>query len=253
MSRGRAALITGAARRVGRAIALQLAREGWDIGLHYLNSEAEARAAAAEIEALGVRCRIYSADLARAEASRPLIGAFCADFPTATLLVNNASTYVHDNIDTLTPDQWRRQIEVNTLAPILLARAFHAAIRERGCVVNLLDHKIVNLTPDYFSYTVSKAALHAATIMLAMAFAPKTRVNGIAPGLLLPSGSLSERQFAKLHARAPLGRGATPADVAEAVSYLARAEAMTGAVLVLDGGGHFERKLGEADLPTEEA
>lgn len=249
MSR-RAALVTGGARRIGRAIALHLAGEGWDVGVHYRSSGGEAQSLAREIEAAGAACGLYAGDVAEPDDCRRIVEEFVADFPSAALLVNNASTYHHDTIDSLTPEHWNAQLGVNTLAPILLARAFHGAGREAGCVVNLLDQKVINLSPDYFSYTISKGALHDATVMLAMAFAPKTRVNGIAPGLVLPSGALTTDQFRRLHAQTPLGVGATPGEICDAVSYIARTKSMTGQMIVLDGGRHLVRNPGERDLPT---
>lgn len=251
MTARKAALITGTARRLGRAIALHLARQGWDIGVHYRSSEAEARALADELQKAGTRCGFYEADLEDPAASQGLIAAFCGDFPHAALLVNNASTFEHDTISSLTPERWSRQLTVNALTPILLARHFHDAIEGPGCIVNMLDQKVSNASPDFFSYTLSKMALFNATQMLAMSFSPKTRVNGVAPGLVLRSGVQTQEDYECEHGRTPLGVGPTTREVCNAVSFIAGTACMTGQVITLDGGRHMVRALNYEHLPAE--
>jgi NAD(P)-dependent dehydrogenase (short-subunit alcohol dehydrogenase family) len=158
-----------------------------------------------------------------------------------TCLVNNASLFAEDSIDNVSTESLQHHIQVNVAAPLLLAQALHAALPDddRGVVINLLDQKLYNPNPDYLSYTLSKAALHEATTLLAQALAPKLRVVGVAPGITLTSGEQTAAGFAKAHTKTPLGRSSTPEDVAAAVVYLARAQAVTGTTLLVDGGQHL--------------
>ncbi len=251
MTDRKAALITGAARRLGRAIALHLGREGWDIGIHYHSSQDEARSLAEELRALGRTTGLYRAELGDPSSAEELIASFLGDFPRASLLVNNASTFEHDTIESLTPERWNRQLTVNALVPLLLARHFHHAAEAPAVIVNMLDQKIANLSPDFFSYTISKTALFNATRMLAMAFSPKTRVNGVAPGLVLRSGAQTDTEFAREHGNTPLSVGPTQEDICAAVSFIAAAPSMTGQVIVVDGGRHMVRALKYQDLTGE--
>lgn len=157
-------------------------------------------------------------------------------------MVNNASIFEYDQATSFTRAAAERHARVNTIAPVLLAQALHAHLQERGargCVVNLLDQKLWNPNPDYFSYTLSKAALREATVLLAQALAPTLRVVGVAPGVTLPSGPMDEAGFARAHTLTPLGRSSTPEDVAQAVRYALTASAVTGTTLLVDGGQHL--------------
>ncbi len=203
----KAALITGSARRIGRAIALHLASEGWDIAVHYNTSRQDALSLQDEIRAAGVDCRVYAADLSDPAAADLLAQSCIGNFPHASLLVNSASIFKRDTVATLNPALWEEHLRINALSPILLTRAFHRLGSGQNCVINMLDQKVANATPDFFSYTISKLALHNATRMLAMSLWPKTRVNGIAPGLVLRSGDQTEEQFRQVH-------GDRPADAA---------------------------------------
>ena len=169
----KAALITGAARRIGRAIATHLAGEGWDIAIHYNTSRGEALSLEAEVKAAGVDCRLYQADLTDPAAADPLVERCVADFPHTSLLVNSASVFKKDTIASLRPELWDEHLRINALAPILLTRAFHRFCRQQHCVINMLDQKVANATPDFFSYTISKLALHNATRMMAMSLWPQ--------------------------------------------------------------------------------
>ncbi|MGE0611656.1 MAG: SDR family oxidoreductase [Hyphomicrobiales bacterium] len=251
MTPRRAALVTGAARRIGRDIALHLAASGWDIGLHYANSKDEAEATAREIVAAGAACRLYAADLADAGAAAPLVDRFVGDFARAQLLVNSAAIFERDTLEDFGPDLWRRHMDLNTLAPLLLSKRFHEKTPGKGCIVNILDQKVGSLTPDYFSYTLSKCALADATRMMAMAMAPKTRVNAVAPGLVLVSGDLSQQQYERLHVRTPLGVGPEPAEIAGAVAWFAGTPSVTGQILTIDGGRHMMRDRPHDDLPKD--
>lgn len=244
-----AILITGAARRVGRALALYFADMGWNIGIHYRSSAGEAEALADELAGKGVRSGLYGGDLADAEVCDPLVAQFFNDFPNASMLINSASLYEHDTIETLEPDRFHRQMQVNGLSPVLLARAFHDRVQDRGVIINMLDQKVSRITPDFFSYTLSKLVLFNATRMLAMAFAPKCRVNGVAPGLTLPSGDQTSEDFAATHDATPLEVGPEPEDLCRAASFIADTPALTGQVITIDGGRHIEICDPHGDLP----
>lgn len=235
------ALVTGAARRIGRTIALALARDGWDVGVHYGASRDNALATVRAIEALGRRAVALPCDLANAASVRRLVADCGSALGSVICLVNNASLFAEDRIDSISAETLQRHMQVNVAAPLLLAQALHAALPAdaRGVVINLLDQKLFNPNPDYLSYTLSKAALHEATTLLAQALAPRLRVVGVAPGITLTSGDQTETGFAKAHTKTPLGRSSTPEDVAAAVVYLARAQAVTGTTLLVDGGQHL--------------
>ena len=235
------ALVTGAARRIGRAIALGLARDGWDVAVHYRASEAEAHATVAEVEALGRRAVALRCDLAEPAEVGQLLARAAAALGPVSCLVNNASLFEYDSAADFSLACLDAHMRANLAAPILLAQALHAATPEgaQAVVVNLLDQKLYNLNPDFLSYTLSKAALHTATTMLAQALAPRVRVVGVAPGITMVSGDQTEAAFAKAHRATPLGRSSTPDDVADAVCYVARARALTGATLLVDGGQHL--------------
>lgn len=240
-NRPKVALVTGAARRIGRAIALGLAADGWDVAVHYHRSGAEAAAVVAQIEALGRRAVALACDLADAGQARALVGRAAAALGPLSCVVNNASLFEYDTAAEFAPDLLEAHMRANLSAPILLAQALHAATKDgaQAVVINLLDQKLYNLNPDFLSYTLSKAALHTATTLLAQALAPKLRVVGIAPGITLLSGSQSEAGFSKAHQATPLGRSSTPQDVADSVCYVARARALTGTTLLVDGGQHL--------------
>ena len=241
----RVALVTGGAKRMGRTIALALAAAGWDVAIHYQSSRREAETVADRIRALGRRAITVHADLSDADATRSLVSRTAEDFGPITCIVNNASLFEADEATTVDTPSLERHMRVNLAAPLLLAQSLHRSLRRggRGVVINLLDQKLFNPNPDFLSYTLSKAALMSATTLLAQALAPKLRIVGIAPGISLPSGDQSRREFAKAHARTPLGRSSTPDDIASAVCFAADAKAITGSVLLVDGGQHL--------VPTE--
>jgi len=247
----KAALITGAARRIGRAIAVHLAGEGWDIAAHYNTSREEALSLQSEVRAAGVECRLYAADLSDPAAADRLAEECIGDFPHASLLVNSASIFKKDAVATLSPSLWDEHLRINALSPILLTRAFHRLSAAQNCVINLLDQKVTGVTPDFFSYTISNVDLHNATRMLAMSLWPKTRVNGIAPGLVLPSGDQTEEQFRQVHKRTPLGVGPSLPEICRAVALLAGTPSITGQVITIDGGRHLLIKFPFEDLPRE--
>lgn len=246
-AQGRVVLVTGAARRIGRALALGFAAKGWDVAVHYGTSRNEAENVVAEIRALGRRAVSLKADLAVEEEVAQLVPACTAALDRPRCIINNASRFVEDTAGTAGYETLLRLMAVNVAAPLVLARALHAATpaaaseneAERGVVINVLDQKLYNLNPDYLSYTLSKAALQTATVALAQALAPKVRVVGIAPGLTLPSADQTPEGFAAAHRVTPLGRASRPEDIVQAACYLADAPGVTGATLVVDGGQHL--------------
>ncbi len=240
-SNQKVALVTGGARRIGRAIALALAQDGWDIAVHFGNSRGDADATVAAIQALDRRAVALQCDLADANATAHLMESAHAVLGPVTCLVNNASIFEFDDATSFSPALLERHMRINLSAPIELARALHArlAIGETAVVINLLDQKLYNLNPDFMSYTLSKAGLQCATTMLAQALAPSVRVVGIAPGITMVSGDQSDVGFSKAHACTPLGRSSTAEDIAASVCFVAASKAMTGTTLVVDGGQHL--------------
>jgi NAD(P)-dependent dehydrogenase (short-subunit alcohol dehydrogenase family) len=235
------ALVTGAAKRLGRAIALALADHGWDIALHYHHSHAAAEETAAAIRARGRRVLLIQADLGKeAEVERitPRIG---AELGPLRCLVNNASVFEMDKVETATRDSWDRHIETNLRAPLVLSQAFARQLPEtgEGNIINLLDQRVWKLTPYFLSYTVAKMGLWTLTRTLALGLAPRIRVNGIGPGPTLPSPRQSEEQFLAQSAAMPLGHGASAEEIAAAVIYILAARSMTGQMIALDGGEHL--------------
>lgn len=243
----RVVLITGAARRIGRALALGFAAKGWDVAVHYGASRDEADTLVAQIRALGRRAQALAADLAVEHEAVGLLAACTAALGRPACIVNNASRFVEDTARDVGYASLLAHMAVNVGAPLVLARALYDATPEaaredealRGVVINVLDQKLYNLNPDYLSYTLSKAALQTATVTLAQALAPKVRVVGIAPGLTLQSADQTPDEFAQAHRVTPLGRASTPEDVVAAACYLAEASGVTGATLVVDGGQHL--------------
>lgn len=240
-------LVTGAAKRLGREMALALAAGGWQVAVHYRQSQADAEQTTADCVKAGGAAAAFEADLADEAAVRALLPRVAAHFGQVDAVVNNASLFEHDSAATFGFAALERHLRSNTGAAIVLAQALHAHVASRnatGAVVNLLDQKLWNLNPDFFSYTLSKAALEAATTMLAQALAPRVRVVGVAPGLTLTSHLLSAEKFEQLHRMAPLGRSSTPADVAATVKFALENASITGTTLLVDGGQHlmkFER------------
>lgn len=241
-SRPRSVLVTGAARRLGRAIALALAAAGWRVAIHYRQSAEDAIKTVAECDLFTVGSACFDADLDDEAATRALLPRVIAHFGAVDAVVNSAALFEHDDATSFGYAALERHLRSNTAAPIVLAQALHAhlvARDARGCVVNLLDQKLWNPNPDFLSYTLSKAALEAANTLLAQAMAPHVRVVGVAPGLTLTSHLLSEEKFQALHQLSPLGRSSTADDVASAVRFALDNGALTGTTLLVDGGQHL--------------
>ncbi|KRC27920.1 SDR family oxidoreductase [Acidovorax sp. Root217] len=252
--RPRTVLVTGAARRLGRSIALALAAGGWQVAVHYRSSEQDAIDTVAECARLcSGQSAHFDGDFDDEAAVRALVPRVVERFGALDAVVNNASLFEHDNAATLGFASLEKHLRSNAGAPVLLAQALHEHLQARaaageadvqGAVVNLLDQKLWNQNPDFMSYTLSKAALEAAGTMLALALAPRVRVMGVAPGLTLTSHMLSDEKFAQLHALSPLGRSSTPEDVAATVRFALENRSITGTTLMVDGGQHlmkFER------------
>lgn len=238
MSERPVVLVTGAARRLGREIALELAAHGWDVAVHYRHSAADAADTVAAARARGAGAQAFAADLAVEAECEALLPAVRQHFGRVQAVVNNASRFDYDTVADVGYAAMERHWRANTGPAVLLARALHAA--GGGVVVNLLDQKLWNPNPDYFSYTLSKAALQSATTLLAMALAPGTRVCAVAPGVTLPSGPMDAAAFERAHRLTPLARASTPEDVARAVRFLLESPAITGTTLLVDGGQHLQ-------------
>jgi len=236
-----AALVTGAGKRIGRAIALALAEDGYDIAVHYGASQADAAAVVAAVEAKGRRAVALAADLTRETETQTLIGAAAKALGPVTGLVNNASLFERDEALTVTRASWDAHLETNLRAPFVLMQEFARLLPpdRSGAIVNILDERVWNLTPHFVSYTLSKTGLWTLTQVMAMALAPRIRVNGIGPGPTLPSPRQSAEQFARQQASVPLRHGATPEEIAAAVCFILASGAMTGQMIALDGGQHL--------------
>jgi len=255
------ALITGAGRRLGADIARELAQQGWAVALHCHRSRHEADEVAASINRDGGLAGVYPAnldDLAKqsdglpSTTARDWLASIESDLhQPIRLLVNNASRFEVDSPTDASGVGLLAHYQTNLVAPMLLTQALFAmrggdkakdlqpTSRPSACVVNLLDQKLENLNPDFFSYTLSKAALLTATTLMAKSFAPVLRIVGVSPGITLPSADQTVAEFERAHRMTPLGASSTPQDIAQAIAWLASAKAITGVNLLVDGGQHL--------------
>ncbi|TYK70640.1 SDR family oxidoreductase [Comamonas sp. Z3] len=249
-ARPRTVLVTGSARRLGRDMALALARAGWQVAVHYRDSRDQAMQTVASCAELSGDSAAFDADFFDEESVRSLVPRVVERFGRIDAVVNNASLFEHDDAQSFSYVALEAHLRSNTGAPILLSQALHAHVQERvaageasaqGAVVNVLDQKLWNQNPDFLSYTLSKAALEAANTMLALALAPRVRVVGVAPGLTLTSHMLSQEKFEALHAMSPLGRSSSSEDIAAAVCFALENRSMTGTTMLVDGGQHLQR------------
>jgi pteridine reductase len=232
------ALVTGGAKRIGRAIALSLAERGYGIALHYRSSEAEAKDLAEEISRRGVECRLFRCDFANPADVRLLIPSVFERFPDCNLLINNASVFERVRLMETDDDVFDRHFNVNFRAPFFLSRDFARNCTE-GQIINILDTKIMRMQTAYFAYTLSKKALSELTLMAAKELGPRIRVNGISPGLILPSSEMSTEDFTFMGSRIPLGKTGNPANVVSAVHFLVENPFITGEIIFVDGGEHL--------------
>lgn len=237
----RVALVTGAGRRVGRVIALALARHGWRVGVHYHDSEDGAHATVAEIERAGGEAQAFRADLTDPSAAEPLVASVVEALGGLDALVNSAAGMERSPVGETTAAQFDAIIALNLRAPFLLAQAAARVLPNGGAIVNIADHMAEEPWPDYAVHGVSKAGVEALTRHLAAALAPGIRVNAVAPGLVLAPPGFSEEAAARFAADTPLQRLGTPDDVAGAVLYLLGASYVTGEILHVDGGRRVRR------------
>lgn len=251
----RQALVTGGAKRLGRAIALALADAGFDVAIHYAASATDAEATAGEIRARGRGAATLRADLAREAEMADLVPAAAAALGGPLgVLVNNASVFERDSWHDATRESWDAHLEPNLRAPFVLTQAFARALpaTAEGVVINMIDQRVWALTPHFVTYTVSKAGLWALTQSLALALAPRIRVNGIGPGPALASTRQTADQFARQSASVPLGHGTGPEEVARAALAILALPAMTGQMIALDGGQHLQWSPAGAAEPLPE-
>ncbi|MGH6803961.1 MAG: SDR family oxidoreductase [Methyloceanibacter sp.] len=234
-------LVTGAGRRLGRTIALDFANRGWRVCIHYRDSAVDALDLVAEIERKGGKAAAFAADLAHLGALQPLIEACAEALGPPTCLVNNAARFEWDTLATLDGETWQAQLDVNLRAPIFLAQAFAKALPEGpvGNVINLLDQKILRPDPEYFSYTIAKAALWTATQTMAQALAPRIRVNAIAPGPVFKSLGQSQADFERECRSTLLQHAVGAEDITAAIRFLIDTPSVTGQMIALDAGQHL--------------
>lgn len=235
------ALVTGAGRRIGRAIALELGRLGYGVGVHHAASGDEAAEVVALIERAGGRAKALKADLTDAAEVKGLVPACASALGVPTCLVNNASIFLEDRLETVDVDTWDQNLAVNLRAPVFLAQAFAAGLPKdaTGNIINIIDQRVWRPTPHFFSYSTGKAGLWAVTRTMAQALAPRIRVNAIGPGPVLKSIYQTDADFAAEVAGTLLGHGTSPEEIAAAIRFILDAPAMTGQMIALDGGQHL--------------
>lgn len=241
MTEAKIALVTGGSRRIGRAIVEALTGDGWRVAIHANASITEAEDLVRAIGAQGGEAAAFAADLADPQAVAGLMPAVIKRFGPVTLLVNNASLFLRDTLTSIDVPTWNRQFSVNIRAPSVLAGAMATALPapREGAIVNIVDQRVLKLTPEFYSYTLSKAALHAATRTMAQALAPRIRVNAVAPGPVLPNEADGDEGFLREVAGLPLEHAVSPQEIAAAVLHLAKARSVTGQTLAVDGGQHI--------------
>ena len=234
-------LVTGAAKRLGRAIALDLAAQGWNVALHYNASQADAQSAADAIRALGRRAAIVKADLGKEEETAEIVPRAAKEIGPLTALVNSASVFENDDWQSATRESWDRHMQVNLRAPFVLSQEFARALpdSESGAIVNLLDQRLLKPTPEFLSYSVSRAGLGWLTVTLAQALSPRIRVNAVGPGPTLKATHQSAENFENERKSTILGHGSDPEDIVGAVRYLLEARSVTGQMIAVDGGQHL--------------
>jgi NAD(P)-dependent dehydrogenase (short-subunit alcohol dehydrogenase family) len=241
MSIPRTALVTGAAKRIGRTIALDLAKNGWAVAVHYGRSRDEANATVDDIRKAGGKAVALKADLSVESETTSLMAQTIDALGAVGCLVNNASTFEHDDVASADRASWDAHIETNLRAPFVLIQEMARALPDTqdGVVVNMLDQRVWNLTPHFLSYTMSKSGLWTMTRTLALALAPRIRVNAIGPGPVLPNSRQTEDQFRRQYESLPLRKPVDPAEICNAVQFILSATSMTGQMIALDGGQHL--------------
>jgi NAD(P)-dependent dehydrogenase (short-subunit alcohol dehydrogenase family) len=234
-------LITGAARRIGRAVALDLAAVGWAVAIHYRRSAAEAAELVEEIEKRGGCARAFRGDLIDRNALEQLVANVESELGPVTALINNASEFLPDSIGNLDETTWDLHLCINLKAPVFLSEAMAKRLPEgvEGNIINIIDQRVWNLTPEFFSYTISKAGLWTATRTLAQALAPRIRVNAIGPGPVLRSIHQTDDDFEREKQSTLLKRGPSATEIAAAVRFILTTPSLTGQMIALDGGQHL--------------
>lgn len=245
-------LITGAAQRVGEYLARSMAQKGWAIALHYHGSVEQAATIASEIRALGGHVEIFQADFAVEEEVASLVDAVVTKMGRLDALINNASVFEYDSVETASRQSWDMHLDVNLRAPFVLTQAFAQQCEEGGAVINIIDQRVWNLTPHFMTYTLSKAALWTLTQTMAMALAPSVRVNAIGPGPTLANVRQSAEDFQAQFEAVPLQRQTELVDILDAVMYILGARSMTGQMIALDGGEHLGWAQGDNHTPPRE-
>ena len=235
------ALVTGAARRLGRAIALDLAAHGWNVAIHYNTSQEDADSAARAARAFGADAATLKCDLSKESETATLVDRAAKKIGPLTALINSASLFENDDWQSATRASWDDHMETNLRAPLLLSQMFARQLPEnaRGNIINIIDQRVLKPTPQFLSYSVSKAGLHWLTTTLAQGMGPRIRVNAVGPGPTLKNPRQSDADFSRQRDATILGRGADPADICGAVRYLLEAEAVTGQMIAVDGGQHL--------------
>jgi len=232
------ALVTGGAKRIGAAIARGLSTAGWRVVIHYNSSKTEAEALASELAASGGAAEIAGCDLSDLAATERFLPDCVERFGSLDCLINNASLFEPDWLETVDPALWQKQLDVNLRAPMLLTKAFSAQLPDgqKGCVINMLDNKVFSPNPDYFSYSVGKFGLKGITEMAAMALGPRIRVCGIAPGLTTISGDQTVADFEQQSTMNLLEKSSSPEEIVKTVRYILESDILTGQIIVVDGG-----------------
>ncbi len=249
----KAALVTGGAQRIGRAIVLELAGRGWAVAVHYNSSKQAADGLVGEITAAGGRAAAVHADLACEDEAAALTGNAASAIGPLSALVNNASVFEDDSPKTATRQSWDAHMQVNLRAPFLLTQDFAGQVGGggQGNVINIIDQRVWNLTSYFTTYTLSKSALWTMTQTLALALAPRIRVNAIGPGPTLPGVRQSEESFRRQWASTPLSRKVEPEEIGQAVAFILDAPSMTGQMIALDGGQHLGWRQPDAKSDLE--
>ena len=234
-------LITGAAKRIGRQLALDLAAAGHDIAIHCNTSRDAAAEVADGISAMGRKAVIVQGDLAQPDVPERLIAEAARGLGSLTVLINNASVFEPDNVGEITVDSWTEHLDTNLRAPVMLAQAFARQLPRgrNGNIINIIDQRVWKLNPRFFSYTMSKTGLWTATRTLAQALAPRIRVNAIGPGPALPSARMDQAEFDKQARLTLLGRGTSPKEISDAAKFILSQPALTGQMIALYGGQHL--------------
>ncbi len=233
-------LITGASKRIGRTLALDMAEQGWHVAVHYNNSQDEAEDLVEKINACGVESVAVGGDLADLDAVNGIVGAATKKIGVLRCLINNASIFENDDLSNITNESFTKHIDINCKAPLFLAQSFYKQLgRRKGNIINMLDYCVWNLPEKFLSYGLSKYSLWGVTQILAKQLAPKVRVNGIGLGHSLPNNNETQESFAKARKKTPLQNGADPEEIKNAINFIIQSESMTGQMLALDGGKHL--------------